>query len=102
LITAAHILYDFRISKSAEYSTVERGFLGPAFKSSTVCLLRHLSIVLGLIPKRHQALSSLSGYFVLLRRFFAVVVALPCSTCPIIPPSSAMINPYQKYTELYI
>jgi len=35
---------------------VERGFLGPVFESSTDVLLRHLSTVFGLMPKRFDSL----------------------------------------------
>jgi hypothetical protein len=38
------------IVSSASVRTVERGSLGPVFKSATVARLRHFATVLGLIP----------------------------------------------------
>ena len=60
---------------------------GPIGESSTPSLLRHLATVLGLTPWRraNAATDSLELWNSALVRI--VVVALPCRSCAIVPPS---------------
>jgi len=52
------------IASPSTDKTVERGFLRPVFKSSVLFLLRHLSTVFGLMPKRFDSLDPSSlDYF---------------------------------------
>src|SRR5690606_19904652 len=64
-------------ASSASDRTVERGSVGPVFKSSTVARLRHFATVLGLMPYSRLSCASEACDRCIAARTACVVVALP-------------------------